>query len=336
MKGLIFNRMAMKRIIGLLVGGGAIILALITIIVLVRRSAFISPSISDQPNISVIATFYPLAYLAERVGGEHVTLTTIVPNGTEPHDYTPLPRDIQAIYNSDLLLANGLGIDNWAEDLEDDFLNDRHITLVVGEEIDLSATLKSAEEDKEDVGQATDEDGHDGIDPHIWLDPILQQTVVTRVQHVLSQIDPIHASEYEQQADALLTDLQQLDRAYTTGLANCALQTIIVSHDAFAYVGARYDFTIVSIAGLNPNSVPSAKTLADLTARAKDEGIEYIFFETLVNPALSQALASEVGAETLVLNPLEGLTPAEQTAGEDYLSVMRHNVTNLRTGLRCE
>ncbi len=274
-----------------------------------------------KTEISAVATFYPAGYLVERIGGQMVTLKVLVPSGVEPHDYIPLPDDVTAIYRSDLFVVNGYGIDAWAEELDDDFSSPSHRTVVLADYLPTSALTN-------DTSSVTD--------PHFWLDPELFQSSAIAVRDALMTLDPVNAASYNKNAAALLDDLVNLDQSYLTGLDNCDRRMIIVSHEAFGYVGRRYNITVLPIAGLSPDNAPSANTLASLAATAKANGIKHVFFETLVSPELAQTLAAEIGATTLVLNPLEGLTPEEQAAGKDYFSIMQQNLTALRTAMQCD
>ena len=123
--------------------------------------------------------------------------------------------------------------------------------------------------------------------------------------------------------------------AYRQGLSNCAEKNIITSHAAFGYLATTYGLNQVSISGLSPDAEPSPQQLADIVKFAKDSHVKYIFFESLVSPKLSQAIANEVGAQTLVLNPIEGLSDEELAQGKDYFSIMRNNLKNLQTALQC-
>lgn len=265
----------------------------------------------DEGTLQVAATFYPLAYIAEQVGGDRVQVTTIVPNGVEPHDFTPTPQDIVTMTQADVLLYNGAGLDTWAADIpETDFIqSDVHIIAAT----DTTAT-----------------------DPHVWLDPVLLQDIAQQVANAYAAIDPNHSVLYQKNADALITKLSALDAQFETTLATCAIRQAIVSHDAFNYLAERYAIELLPISGLNPNETPSAQTIAKLSELAKVYHIDYIFFEELTSPKLSETLANEVGAETLVLSPIEGLSEAEQTAGDNYVSVMERNLVNLALALRCQ
>lgn len=264
---------------------------------------------TDQ--VQVVGSFYPLAYLAEQVGGEYVTVTTIVPNGVEPHDFAPTPRDIVAMTQADILLYNGAGLDAWAADIAPEDFTKADVQRI-------SATA------------ATD------TDPHVWLDPVRMQDLVSDIRDAYSAVDPDHASDYQAQANTVIKQLQDLDANYQAQLANCELNQVIVAHDAFTYVADRYHIEILPILGINPNETPSAQTLVELTKLAQANHITYIFFEELTSPKLSETLAAEVGAETLVLSPLEGLSEEEQAAGDDYFTVSKRNLANLTLAMRCQ
>lgn len=316
--------------------------ALITPAILLMSSCKFSEPISSQEDddtIAISATFYPLGSFAEAVGGEHVTVEALTPAGSEPHDYEPSPRDIERILTSDLFLANGAGLDPWAEDLTDE-LNMHNVRMIIMTQDMRNLIVTSGDEhDEEDEEKHMDEDEDEhregNTDPHIWLDPIHAKSIVDRIADALVEIDGAHADAYRANAEAYKQQLDALDAQYKQDLASCALNKVIVSHAAFAYLADRYGFEMHPISGLSPEEEPSPRRLAELSHVAKENDIDVILFETLVSPKLSEALAREVGATTLVLNPLEGLTPDEVAQGMDYISVMRDNLKSLQTALRC-
>jgi zinc transport system substrate-binding protein len=173
-------------------------------------------------------------------------------------------------------------------------------------------------------------------DPHFWLDPVLAQKIVTNIRDGLAKADPSNKDYYARNASAYNAKLAQLDTDYRQGLANCSIHTVISSHDAFSYLGRRYGLTIASIAGLSPDEEPSAGKLAELSRLVRDQGITYVFFESLVSPRLADTIAAETNAKTLVFDPVEGLSNEDQKQGKNYLSVQRENLANLRTALACQ
>lgn len=291
-------------------------------------------------RITVAASFYPLAEFARNVAGDHAEVTTITPAGTDPHEYEPSPRDIATVQEADLFIFNGEGQDPWAErltrELQEKGVKTMHMTeyftLMEGMEEDHEEEDHDEHEDEHEEG---DDHAHER-DPHIWLDPTLAIQEVELIREALVEIDPANAENYEANAAAYIVELETLDSEFRETLASCQKQDIITSHAAFGYMAERYGFNQIAIAGLSPEQEPSPRKLAEIADMAEEKNIRYIFFETLVSPRISETLANEIGAETLLLNPIEGLTQEQITAGENYATVMRGNLTNLATALECE
>ncbi len=273
----------------------------------------------DQ-QVTVVATFYPMGEFARQVGGDLVTVTVLTPAGAEPHEYEPTPQQIGQVYDADIFLTNGGEVDVWATDLIPEL--EAHGVKTV----EMSTVIDTLE---------MKEDGEVQMDPHFWLDPSLAMHEVELIRDTLSLIDPKNTSTYTLNTTRYLADLSALDTAFQTELATCDQRTVVTSHDAFGYMATRYHFTIISLLGLSPEEEPSAGELADIVKDAKAKGVSSIYFETLVSPKLSETIAREIGATTLVLNPLEGLSEEEISEGESYLSVMRQNLANLKIGMVC-
>lgn len=284
-----------------------------------RQPAPASPS-AESGRVKVVASFYPVAEFARQVGGNLVTVSTITPAGTEPHDYEPTARQAAEMYAADLVLYNGSGVDAWAERLDSELRLQGVPAVRLGSAI---ALLASSEEDAAST------------DPHFWLDPTLAAKEVALIRDTLSTIDAKNAATYRANADAYLAKLSSLDADFASGLGACRLHTVVTSHAAFAYLAERYGFEVISISGISPEQEPSAGRLSEIATIAKSKGVSAIFFETLVSPKLSETIANEIGATTLVFNPLEGLSEEETVAGDDYLSVMRQNLQNLKIGMVC-
>ncbi len=286
----------------------------------------------------MVATIYPLAFVAEQVGGDFVSVVQITPGGVEPHDYEPSPQQLAQVHSADVFLMNGAGVDAWADKVRDDVAQNGVKTLQM---IDGIAVLEGVDEhegtdEHENLDHADDSlESEVHLDPHVWLSPVNMKKEAERMRDLFLQIDPSHADAYVKNADVIIAKLTALDEKYRVGLAQCALRTAVVSHNAFRYMAERYNFTTLAIAGLSPDEEPSSKRIADLADFAKGENIQYIFFETLVSPKLAETLANEIGATPLVLNPIEGLTSDEKANGATYFTLMADNLTNLRTALQC-
>jgi zinc transport system substrate-binding protein len=169
----------------------------------------------------------------------------------------------------------------------------------------------------------------------VWLDPTLARLQVEAIRAGLVKADPANAEHYTSRAAAYATRLATLHEALAAGLESCQQREIVVSHAAFTYLAHRYKLLQVPVMGLSPGAEPSPAELARVVRQIRRLKAKVIFFETLVSPKLAETLAAEVGATTLVLNPLEGLTADEERAGKDYVRVMEDNLKNLRVALEC-
>ncbi len=281
------------------------------------------------------ASFYPLAFLLGRLTDEAVYQVT--PSGVEPHDYEASPQDILRLREMDLFVYNGAGLDVWAERLQTNFTDARVMSLNMIETLESGGVgLRGVSEEDRHEDEADEEEEHGDIDPHFWLDPIFMGVAVNQLVETVAALEPAEKTRLVKNADALNAELSALDEEYRNGLRACRLNTIVVLHDAFGYLADRYGFKIISISGLSPEQQPSARHLGELASLVREQGIQYVFFETLVSPKLSETLASEAGAQTLVLNPIEGLTSEDRAEGKNYFVLMRENLRHLRLAMDCQ
>jgi zinc transport system substrate-binding protein len=254
---------------------------------------------------AVVASFYPLEYVAGRVAGEHAEVTGLVAPGQEPHDLELSFEQTAAVAEADVVLFS------------------RGLQPAVDDAVD-----QSASEHVVDGSQVTEDD-----DPHFWLDPTRLSDVAARFAEAVTAADPEHQDAYAANLAVLRHDLQALDADLEQGLESCARDTVVVSHDAFGYLGARYGLDLRPISGLSPDAEPSPAHLAELADLIESEGITTVFSETLASPELADSLAGDLGLETAVLDPVEGL--GEETGDDDYLSLMRANLAALRKANDC-
>jgi len=267
-------------------------------------------------TVSVVASFYPLAFVAERVGGDGATVTNLTPPGVEPHDLELTPDDLEAIATADVIIDVGGGFQPAVEE------------AVAAEASGITIDAL------EGAPVLPDEQGA-GADPHVWLDPTLVATLADRVAEAFAEADPSGAAGFADRAATLRADLETLDREFNDGLASCRSRVLITNHAAFGYLAAAYDLDQRSISGLSPEAEPDPGRIAELAAEAGGEGVTTVFTEELVSAEVAETLASEAGLTTAVLSPLEGLTEERAAAGEDYLSVMRDNLEVMLDGLGC-
>ena len=307
----------MTKTIALIAAGAVLVCA--AAFMLLRDSKH--PKAADQPRrILVTTSFYPLFFFAQGIGGDRAEVINITPAGAEPHDYEPTANDIALIESSSLLILNGGGLEAWGRNIKKN-IDPQHTTVIVAAEGLISLLVN--------------DEGKSASDPHVWLSPPLAEQMVGRITQGFIQVDGTAREYYRLNANVLKAKLQELDTAFKKGLAVCRTRTIITSHAAFGYLASAYGLKQISIAGLSPDAEPSPRQLMKIAKFATDNQVRFIFFESLASPKLSQTIAREIGAETLVLNPLEGLSNTDLAMGKNFLTEMQNNLTNLKRALQC-
>ncbi|MFI5047851.1 MAG: metal ABC transporter solute-binding protein, Zn/Mn family [Acidimicrobiia bacterium] len=287
----------------------------------VATSAVAARPASAVSKINVVAAFYPVAYAAQRVGGERVAVTNLTPAGAEPHDLELTPKQVDEILDARVVFVMGRRFQPAVEAAARQ-RDGPTVTLLDRLPIETS-------------GKTVREGDPNALDPHVWLDPVLMQGIVREVRSALTKADPKGRAVYARNADAFVADLDALDGRYRAGLARCRRHTIVTAHEAFGYLAHEYGLRQEGVAGLSPDAEPDPKRLAQLTDLAKREGVTVIFTETLLSPRIADTLAREVGVRTDVLDPLEGLTDTAASRGETYVSIMDTNLAKLRRALAC-
>lgn len=258
---------------------------------------------------TVVASFYPLAFAAQQIGGPSVSVENLTPSGAEPHDLELTPQAVARIARADVVLYLSHGFQPAVDDA---------LEQASGRTVDVLSGLPLRSAGGQEAGLTAD--------PHVWLDPPLFERIVRRIGDVLHRPG---------KAAALVAKLQALDRTYRAGLAHCTRRDIVTSHAAFGYLAQRYGLRQVPITGLTPESEPTPKQLADVVHLVRTTHATTVFFETLLSPRLADTVAREVGARTAVLDPIEGLTLSEQSHGDTYLTLMKRNLQSLRRALAC-
>ncbi|MFI6003648.1 metal ABC transporter substrate-binding protein [Streptomyces sp. NPDC051366] len=288
---------------------------------------------ADSANAKdVTASFYPMQFLAEQIGKEHVKVTALTKPGVEPHDLEITPKQTAELGESDVVLyLKGL------QPAVDKAVAQSGVKSVVD-----AATLTTLEahdpsghghEHHGEAGHADGEEGHgeSGADPHVWLDPVKYAEVAQGVGAALEKADPGHTADYKKNTDELIAKLTALDTEFKNGLKGTAAKTFITTHSAFGYLAERYGLDQEGISGFDPESEPSPARIKDLQVIAKKEGVSTVFFETLASDKTAKTLAQDTGLKTDVLDPLEGITDRSQ--GADYFEIMRFNLKNLQNAL---
>ncbi|MFA6548236.1 MAG: zinc ABC transporter substrate-binding protein [Candidatus Magasanikbacteria bacterium] len=262
-------------------------------------------------KLQVVTSFYPLYFFTTQIAQDKAEVHNITPSGAEPHDYEPTTMDMVKIENSQLLIINGGNFEGWANNVQN-ILGKQNTAIV-------------------NIGKS-----FVGPDPHFWLDPMMAKKEVEIITQNLIAIDPLNADFYANNSRLLTDKLEILNNQFKNELSNCQKKDIITAHAAFGYLAREYGLNQISISGLSPDAEPSTKKLTEIADYAKKNQLQYIFFESLVSPKLADTIAQEIGAKTLVLNPIEGITDEDIKNGKNYFTEMQNNLINLKIALQCQ
>lgn len=292
-----------------------------------------------EKKIKIVATIYPLAEFSSRIVGNKASVTQLLPPGREPHHWEPSPADMKQIYDAQVFIYHGAGIEPWAEKILP-VLRERKIKIIKAtEKTDL---LTFAEEQSLGVtkflGVRTTEDQHndvdqESVDPHAWLDPVLAKSIVSFIAGEMAAVDTANADYYQRNAQAVLDELEQIHQEYSMAASQFKSRDLVVSHAAFGYLANRYGLCQIPILGLTPEQEPDAATLARVIDFTRKQNIKCIFFEAMVSPRVAETIARETGGKTLVLHPIGALTEEENKKGLDYFDLMHQNMENLTKAL---
>ena len=278
-------------------------------------------------SLKIMTSFYPLYDFTTKIAGDRANVINLVQPGIEPHDYEPSPKDLANLNEVDLFIYNGAGYESWVTDtIKSIDTKDKKI-INSSEYVDL-LTLRETGESTEPNDKEGQEDKT--YDPHFWLDPIRAKQIAEVIKEELIKLDPDGKVVYEENFNKLAVNFDELNSEYTEVLSNPSRKEVIVSHNAFGYLTNRYGLEQIAITGISPSDEPSPKKLKELISFANERQINYILFETLVSPKVAETVKDTIGAKSLTLNPIEGLTNKEIKTGDDYFSVMRENLATLK------
>lgn len=322
--------MNVRRLIPATAMVGATALALVTL-------SACSDKASKDGKPQVVASFYPMEFLAKQIGGEHVHVSTLTKPGVEPHDLELKPRQVAELSEADLVVyLKGLqpSVDEAVSQSEAKHkVNAAELTSLEKHGAGVHGHDHGAEGHDHEDG---DEGGHDhggeaGGDPHVWLDPTKYAEVAKGLGKKLAEADPDHKADYQKNTDALVGKLTALDKEFSAGLKNRTTDTFITTHSAFGYLAERYGLDQEGISGISPEAEASPARIKDIQQIAKKEKVSTVFFETLASNKGAKTVAEDTGLKTDVLDPLEGIT--DKSKGDDYFTVMRANLAALQEAL---
>ncbi|MED3964527.1 metal ABC transporter substrate-binding protein [Niallia taxi] len=282
----------------------------------------------DDGKLKIMTTFYPMYEFTKNIAGDKADVELLIPSTIEPHDWEPTPKDIGNIQKADLFVYNSDDMETWVSDITAS-IDSSDVSVV-----EASKGIKLIEEDEE-AEESEEEHEHEHehshqADPHVWLSPVLAQQEVQTITDALVKVDPDNKAYYETESSKYIEKLKALDEEYKTELKGITSNEFITQHTAFSYLAKEYGLVQVPIAGISPDEEPSAAKLAELKKFAEEHKINVIYFEELTSSKVAETLANELGADTEVLNALEGLSDEQQKAGEDYITVMEENLKQLK------
>ncbi len=302
-----------------------------------------SPDGSDAEKeqgsqLKIYTSIYPLQYFAERIGGEHVDVQSIIPPGADGHTYEPTTKELIKIAESDMLIYNGAGFEGFIDKAKNSLDEQDVVFVKASENIHAGEEGEDAHEDHSDHDEGEhegehDEHAHEGEDPHFWLDPVQAIQMADTIKHEIIELRPELKDEIEANFGTLKKDLQELDGQFEKVAEEAERKEFIVAHSAYGKWEERYGLKQISISGLSPSHEPTQKEAQKIIDYAREHDVRYIIFEKNFTSDVAEMIRKEVDAEVLYLSNLESLTEEQLDAGEDYMSIMRENVQTLKKAL---
>lgn len=291
---------------------------------------------ASASTIAVVATTSVIADLVRNVSGERVRVAVLLPPGTDPHTYTPTPRDVQAIANSQIVFSNGLGLEAWLDEITAN-AGGKRPNIVVSNGLTPIAGGEHAAEAATGVAGGADQAHANTNDPHMWFDVQNAIGYVDNIRKGLQQVDPAGASTYEANATAYTAQLKAFDTQIRASVATLPAERrkLITNHDTFGYFARRYGFTIVGsvFEGVSTEQEPSAQQIAQLVAHIRAEHVPAIFTENTVNTRLADQVADEAGVKVVTSLYTDALGEPG-SAGDTYLKMMRFDVQQIVDALK--
>lgn len=289
-----------------------------------------SAAASEPEKLQVVTTLFPLYDFSRTLLGDEGEVSLLLPPGMESHAYEPTPQDIVRINKADVFIYTGEIMEPWAHTIIESIENkdliiidgSTGIELMVGEEHEPEATEHEGEE-------------HHGTDPHIWLDPVLASQMVDTIAAGLTQASPDLGKHISIRQAALKADLEALNQKYVDAFQKTQYNQIIYGgHFAFGYMAKRYGLEHISpYEGFSPDAEPTPARIAQLIDTLNASESKVIYFEELIDPRVSKVIASETGAQMLMLHGAHNVSKDEMEQGITYIRIMEQNLENLKKGL---
>lgn len=326
-------------------------------------------SAENKEGLKVYASVYPMYDFAKKIAGDKLDVEMLMPQGTEPHGWEPDTDAIKNLENADMLIYNGAGLEDWTDKVIDSLSNKNLKVVEASEGVELIKSSHDHEEEEHDHEAAEENHNHNHeaeenhnhnheaaennhnheaheedheheghhhgpMDPHVWTSPKNAKIEMENIKNAFCELDKENADYYESNYEKYAKMLDELDAKYKEKLAALPNKTIVVSHEAYGYLCKDYGLTQLGIKGVNAETEPDAKKMAEIISYIKDNKITTVFTEELIDPKVSKIIAEETGCEVKVLSPIEGLSEEQIKNNEDYFSIMEENLENLVGALK--
>jgi zinc transport system substrate-binding protein len=279
-----------------------------------------NPNSNQNSKLKVITTFYPLYDFAQNIGGDKVTVSALVPETVDVHDFEPTPSDIASVSNANVLIYNGAGLEPWIQDIITTAENPR-LTVV---DTSVNITLVPVSANFQEGGRT--------IDPHIWLNPIDAKQQVNNILAGLIQADPADSQYFTANADTYKAKLDELNMEAINATTNTATNIFVTFHESFAYFANQYNVTQLAILGPFEEE-PTPSDIQNVITVITQYHLKYVGYESLENQAISESISAQTNATLINMNPIEGLTAQEKANGDNYISLMKQDIANIHLAL---
>ncbi len=294
-----------------------------------QSSGRMQKTFQEQDKLSVVTTIYPVYDFTCNVAGEKAEVINLIPAGSEPHDFELSTGDMQLLEQADVFIYNGAGMEQFVDKTLAAISNKDLIVVECAKDLELlNATHSHSHEEEQE------EEHEEQWDPHTWLSVENAMKETETIKDALIKADGDNAAYYEDKYNVYIEKLEELQNLYETELSGLSRNTIVVSHEAFGYLCKEYDLQQEGIEGLTADSEPDSARMKEIIDYCRENEIQVIFFEELESPKVAETIASEIGAETMVLNPIGGLTAEQEEQGLDYIGLMKQNLESLKKALQ--
>ena len=256
-------------------------------------------------KLTVMVSIYPLKEFAEKIGGDKVEVTCLVPDNVEPHDYEPKAKDFGELMKSRVFVYNGLGMETWVDKVNE-VIKDKNVVIV-----DSSTGVQVRKEEE-------------AVDPHIWLSLKNAEIQSENIKNTLVQLDDKNKDYYEENYNKFKAELETVYNEYKPKFDTLSKKNFITGHAAFGYLCRDFGLTQKSVENLFAEGEPTPKQLEDLVKFCGENNIKTVFSESLASPKVSQTLAKEVKAEVVPILTLEA-----KEGGKSYIEAMRYNLDEI-------